>query len=414
MIVGNTDLEKLRYSLEKASSTTEFWNKKIKELNIEPEESTMKTLESLVDELYITPTDLYKEQLVWPKYIKDNEIYHLILLTSGTTGAPKRIPLTTDDEKRIARQAVPWKKYFEKMVIASFLPPLPSASGYMGLEGIKTTKIRYYQLPIQLLQDKNMLSSMLERIAPTSIWGLPTTVYNLAEMLPEKIKKDIRILAIGGEELPETLATKISKEYYHASILDVYGTSEDCMGGYRIYENQNFTPFEFPESLIVLKDGEDVPYKEIYLTKLLKENELTGLFLFNYKIGDLAEVRDDKVVKITRGEDCISLAGAKLHLSQISEIVHRYDELKDYVVIYYPIGEDRKKPMAIIRVGYTQKIPGIEDEIRSYIYESNNPARYEVEESKMANLIIEAVEIEKLREGLPSKPGKPKRLYKIV
>jgi hypothetical protein len=51
MIVGNTDLERLRYSLEKASSTTEFWNKKIKELNIKPEELTMKTLDSLIDEL---------------------------------------------------------------------------------------------------------------------------------------------------------------------------------------------------------------------------------------------------------------------------------------------------------------------------------------------------------------------------
>jgi phenylacetate-CoA ligase len=414
MIVGNVDLEGLRYSLEKASSTTEFWNKKVKELNIEPKELTTKTLESLVDELYITPTDLYKEQLVWPKYIKDNEIYHLILLTSGTTGAPKRIPLTVDDEKRIARQLTPWKKYFEKMVIASFLPPLPSASGYMALEGMKITKMRYYQLPIQLLQDKNMLSSTLERVAPTSVWGLPTSLYNLAEMLPEKIKRNIEILLTGGEELPETLAAKISKEYNDASIIDVYGNTEDGGSGYRIYNNCNFSPFEFPETLIVLKENEEIPYKEIYLTKLLKENELTGLFLFNYKIGDLAEVRDDKVVKITRGDDCISLAGAKLHLSQISEIVHKYDELKDYVVIYYPITGDRKKPVAIIRVGYTQKIPGIENEIRSCIYESNNPVRYEVEESRMANLIVEAVEIEKLREGLPSKPGKPKRLYKIV
>jgi phenylacetate-CoA ligase len=414
MIVGNTDLERLRYSLEKAGSTTEFWNKKIKELNIEPEELTMKTLESLVDELYITPTDLYKEQLVWPKYIKDNEIYHLILLTSGTTGVPKQIPVVIDDEKRIARQVIPWGKYFEKAVIASFFPPLPSASGYMALEGMKITKMRYYQLPIQLLQDKNILSSTLERVAPTSIWGLPTSLYNLAEILPEKIKRNTEILLTGGEELSENLAAKISKEYNDVPIIDIYGNGEDGGSGYRIYRNHNFTPFEFPETLLLLKESKEIPFKEIYLTKLLKENELTGLFLFNYKIGDLAEVRDGKVVKITRGEDCISLAGAKLHLSQISEIVHKYDELKDYVVIYYPIGEDRKKPMAIIRVGYTQKIPGIEDEIRSCIYESNNPVRYEVEESKMANLIIEAVEIEKLREGLPSKPSKPKRLYKIV
>jgi phenylacetate-CoA ligase len=414
MITGNEDTRRLLYSIQTAISTTEFWKDKIKNITIDPEEMVPKTLESLVDELYITPTDLYKEQLVWPKYIKDNEIYHLILLTSGTTGAPKQIPFTVDDGKRINRQVMPWKEYFEKSIIASFFPPLPSASGHMIVEAMKIARVRYCPLPIQLLSDRRLLLNSLERISPKSIWGLPTTLYNISEMLDEKIKKNVEVLLTGGEELSETLANKISEKFNNASIIDIYGVSEDGASGYRVYENHKFTHFEFPESLIVLKDSEDVPYKEIYLTKLLKESELTGLFLFNYKIRDLAEVRDDKVVKITRGEDCISLAGAKLHLSQISEIVHKYDELKDYVVIYYPIGEDRKKPMAIIRVGYTQKIPGIEDEIRSYIYESNNPVRYEVEESKMANLIIEAVEIEKLREGLPSKPGKPKRLYKIL
>ncbi|HIH73673.1 MAG TPA: long-chain fatty acid--CoA ligase, partial [Thermococcaceae archaeon] len=104
--------------------------------------------------------------------------------------------------------------------------------------------------------------------------------------------------------------------------------------------------------------------------------------------------------------------GAKLHIDQVMDIVHRYPFLVDFVIIYHPLSPDNPKPKAIIKVGYVGEKPaGIEDEIRGLIYEANNPVRYEVEEAKSSELIVEAVPAEKVREGLPQKPGKTKRIF---
>ncbi|HDD31101.1 MAG TPA: long-chain fatty acid--CoA ligase, partial [Thermococcus litoralis] len=108
----------------------------------------------------------------------------------------------------------------------------------------------------------------------------------------------------------------------------------------------------------------------------------------------------------------ISLGGAKLHIDQVMDIVHRYPFLVDFVIIYHPLSPENPKPKAIIKIGYVGKKPsGIEDEIRELIYEANNPVRYEVEEAKSSELVVEAVPAEEVRRGLPQKPGKTKRIF---
>ncbi len=201
------------------------------------------------------------------------------------------------------------------------------------------------------------------------------------------------------------------------SIIDNFGSTEDGVTGYRIVKKNKAEPFVFPESLIILRENGDKEYREyqeIYITKIMKEGELTGLPLFNYKIGDLAKVVDGEVMNIIRIKDVISLAGAKLHIDQVMDIVHRYPFLVDFVIIYHPLSPGNPKPKAIIKVGYVGEKPsGIEDEIRELIYEANNPVRYEVEEAKSSELVVEAVPAEKVREGLPQKPGKTKRIFTV-
>ena len=414
--VAREGFEDLGYTLETAVRTTPFWRKKFSGIDVEslkPED-----LIGLTERVFIEPHDLYRTEEVWPDYIREPRVFHAIMRTSGTTGRPKRIPYTRDDKIRTARQVEEWiREYMDKGDrIASFFPQLPSSSGVFAFGSFEALNIKsaYYQIPIRFLLDKNMLLRELEDIRPTALFCLTATAYNLGLFLPESIRKDIQTIVVGGETLTPELADAILNLFENAVIIDNFGSTEDAITGYRVIERGKITPFQFKESILVLKDNGDgyEQYKRIYITKVMHMGELTGLPLFNYNIGDLARVEDGKVRNIIRLKDVISLAGAKLHVDQVMEIVYNHPDLVDFVIIYHPLTPENPKPKAIIRVAYGDKKPaGIEDEIRERIYEANNPVRYEVEESRQAELVIEAVPLGKLREGLTTKLGKTKRIY---
>ncbi|NJE84388.1 long-chain fatty acid--CoA ligase [Thermococcus sp. CX2] len=419
LILGRLDkngVEDFRYTVEKAIETTELWREKFS--GLKPEEIKPEDIASLTERINITPHDLYKIDEVWPRYIKEGRVFYTVMRTSGTTGRPKRIPYTKDDRFRTGRQIEPWvREYMDKGDrIASFFPPLPSSSGMFAFGGFEAldAKVAYYQVPIQYLMDRNLLLKELRDIRPTALFCLTATAYNLGLILPEDIKKDIQTIVVGGETLTKELAMATLELFENAVIIDNFGSTEDAITSYRVITKKKMSEFHFTESIVVLKDNGDnySEYKRMYITKVMRDGELTGLPLFNYDIGDLARVVDGKVKNIIRIKDVVSLAGAKLHIDQIMEIVYDHPDLLDFVIIYHPLSPENPKPKAIIRIAYSGNKPaGIEDEVRELIYEANNPVRYEVEESKQAGLIIEAVPLVKLREGLPRKPGKTKRIY---
>lgn len=419
LIVGRVDkdgVRDFRYTLQTALETTEFWREKFS--GVDPEDITPEELAALTDRVTIEPHDLYRTVEIWPDYIKKPRVFYTVMRTSGTTGKPKRIPYTHDDRIRTGRQLEPWiREHMDKGDrIASFFPPLPSSSGMFAFGAFEAinAKTAYYQVPIQYLLDREMLLGEFEDIKPTSIFCLTATAYNLGLTLPESIRNDIQTIVVGGETLTPELAKATLELFPNAVIIDNFGSTEDAVTGYRVITRKKSSAFEFTESIVVLKDNGDEydQYKRVYITKVMREGELTGLPLFNYDIGDLARVENGRVRNIIRVKDVISLAGAKLHIDQVMEIVYDHPELLDFVIIYHPLSPENPRPKAVIRVAYGDKKPaGIEDEVRERIYEANNPVRYEVEESKQAELIIEAVPLEKLRADLPKRLGKTKRIY---
>ena len=419
LVIGKTDdagVRDLRYTVRKAVETTAFWREKFSEVDVDA--ITPRDLAALTDRVSIEPHDLYRIREIWPDYVQEPGLFHTVMRTSGTTGKPKRIPYTRDDRMRTGRQIEAWvRKHLDKGDrIASFFPPLPSSSGmfaYGGLEAVNS-RSAYYQVPVRYLLDREMLLKELKDIQPTALFCLTATAYNLGLILPESIRNDIQTIVVGGETLTPELAKATLELFPNAVIIDNFGSTEDAITGYRVVTRKTSSPFEFTESIVVLKDTKDGydQYKRIYITKVMREGELTGLPLFNYDIGDLARIERGRVRNIIRLKDVISLAGAKLHIDQVMEIVYNHPDLLDFVIIYHPLSPQNPKPKAVIRVAYRDKKPaGIEDEVRELIYEANNPVRYEVEESRQAELVIEAVPIDKLRADLPKRLGKTKRIY---
>jgi len=413
LIVGKRNKKDLRYTAKEAYDRSEYWRRKFDETNIDPRKIDEEVLIENLFKITIEPKDLYREDVS-----SKIDGFKTVIFTSGTTGRPKRINFHTSEEERVMRQISWLEKYLDRdssETMASLFPPLPSASGIMCYESFKRFvekngyNFTHVQIPTQLISQREILVERIRDINPTIIGALPTVIYMLANSLPESVRKNVKLIITGAEELPISLSKKILNNFPYATIIDVYGTSEDGATGYREIRKDGYTPFNFPETLVILL-RDDSNYYRMYLTKIMKKPEISGLYLFNYNIGDYSEIENGNVVRIFRDRDSISLAGAKLFLSQISEIIHSYSNLIDYVVIYYPLGVS-EKPKAIIRVGYVGKKPNLEGEIREKIYLANNPVRYEVEDSKMAELEISELPIEELRKDLPQRPGKPKRLY---
>ncbi len=203
-------------------------------------------------------------------------------------------------------------------------------------------------------------------------------------------------------------------------IIDNFGSTEDAITGYRVITRKKATEFHFEESIVVLKDNGDGydDYKQVYITKVMRDGELTGLPPLQLRDRRPREGREREGEEHNPHQGRREpRGGAKLHLDQVMEIVYNHPDLLDFVMIYHPLSppENPPRPKVVLRVAYSGAKPaGIEDEVRELIYEANNPVRYEVEESRQAELIIEAVPpLEKLREGLPTKPGKTKRIYVV-
>ncbi|WP_048148521.1 AMP-binding protein [Palaeococcus ferrophilus] len=416
-VLGRRDLlNELAYTASSAFKSSPFWRARFEGAGIEPEELTPEMLLEHVEDVNVTPKDLYSTEKLWPDYIRERRVFHTILKTSGTTGKSKLVPFTLDDKRRVARQLTPWvEEYVEDGdVIASFFPPLPSASGMMGFGAFEAMEanVRYIQLPIQLLRMGELLIREFEEINPTQLFGLTTTVYNLGFRLPEKVREDISLILVGGETLTLEMAQAMLENYPNAVIVDVYGTSEDGSPAYRVITKKRTGDFVSPHSLLTLTETEDEGYYAVHITKIMLDGELTGLPIFNYAIGDIARVEGGRIRNIIRTKDAVSLAGAKLFLDQVMEVVFSHQFLSDFVILYEPLSRDNPKPRAIIRVGFSGERPrDIEDEIRARIYEGNNPVRYEVEESKQAELLIEVVPLAEVRKGLPQRPGKTKRIF---
>jgi len=108
------------------------------------------------------------------------------------------------------------------------------------------------------------------------------------------------------------------------------------------------------------------------------------------------------------------LAGAKLSIYQISDVVHKYQELIDFVVEYYPIGEKNTRPKAIVKIGYSRNLssPPTEliKEVEREILEINQPVQYETRMTQMAILEFQLVPEDELVKIMYSRPGKPQRV----
>jgi len=438
IVADNISKEQAIGTLEEARNEVQYYSEKLK--NVELNSSDVRKIFS---ELYnngviSTPEKLAKGQLT-PKNISNHFSY--IISTSGTTGEPKRFPYTFFGDGLAVYEA--FREYalkdFEKgSIFTSGLPPPPSISGlwaytvFFYSSYLDGHPVHINQIPISLLQQQNLprLIEFFKLSKPEYVGMLLTTLYNVVLLLPEDVRKNIRVVTTGSEEVTTGLAQKILSLLPNAEIINIYGSSE---GGIAAIERINKSTLPSRDMkpthsvFLVLEEEEEASevIGRLYPTKIIPQGHekipkaLLGTYLINHDIGDKVRINQDgKIVRIYREtEEGFSLAGAKLHFSQLADIIYSYPEFKDFVAVYKPISPNNPTPELHVKVGYLKSLqkPPVEQlkEAERRLYEINRPVDYEVNVTKMAKIKFELIPEDELEKLMYPKPGKPRRVIVI-
>ncbi|MEM5828465.1 MAG: hypothetical protein QW197_03135 [Candidatus Aenigmatarchaeota archaeon] len=370
-----------------------------------------------------------------------DKYFGYLISTSGTTGNPKIFRFTSLGDGLVVYAQTGKDiviKYFpENYPVDSAFPPQPSASGVMATHAllhvylIDGKSYPYRQIPPQLLTPENfkLLVNTLVQRKPRVLIGLTTHVNNMLKALPKDVIKDLEVIVVAGE--PYFLPIH-NIENFDGYVIDIYGAGELGIPLYSIAKaGKEKSLFKLTKGAITLEIKEpfiqpDRHVAEVYVTKFAvnvpgsPRIDPLGLYAINHKIGDIAEINSEgDIVRFLRSNDMISLAGAKLLLSQVADVVSKFSEtypLSDFVVEYYPLSERNPKPRAIIYVGYETEIENkrnLEEEIRQKIFEINHPVNYEVNLTKAAELEVKLIPSKEILQKQYPRPGKTKRLYVI-
>lgn len=417
--------DSLRYLIKLAYETTPLWREKFNKAGLKPEDIRTREdlLKAMKKGIYLTPKDLYDPRIL-PSYITEGKVFRKFYMSSGTTGMPKIIPKTPDDMKRLGKQGK--EAYFPLSLskddrILNLLPSSPAISGPASSDifNMLDYKVSLFHVGPSLLSNPPLMEKIVDLYSPTVIFGLPTTLYRLPEIIEKEIKA--RALLSGGEPTSFEKLRKIVEKYNAKLIVNVYASVEDTITAYITCSKTDIDNLYklVKTSLVELVDENfervsEREYGKISITSLYPKNSLPGIIFLNYLIGDEALKIDEKhIAGIRRCDETVSIAGAKENPQTIEKILFKlmkkYPALTgEYVVIWEEL-PDGKQGLEI-RIESTKNYEEICEEIKNEIFSINYPYWEQV---KLGNAFLEIKIVEPSHlypETYKPKPGKPKRL----
>jgi len=441
-IANNISLSQIEETIERIKREVPYLSSKLGNLRVEDYtiEDFFKT--AFENNVITQPEDLVQLKLS-PKSLV-NELYAMFF-TSGSTGNQKPVPYTFFGDGLVTREQYidTFKKYFPPgSRIISLFPTLPASSGEMFKTATIFVKMidgigyGWYQIPQSLLAPQyfSILIERIKQLKPRIIGGLPTTIYNILNSLPEEYLKDLEVVIVGGEELSTEVARKIFSLVPNLFVIsNVWGTTEAGAMGVENIEKSTLPvrKIDIKNLVALIKPEADESYNNqrvgrVYLTKIepkdysdfgIRKAPL-GVYLLNHNIGDYVVLDDENnISRVFREKDVVSLGGAKLYLSSLLDIIHQHEEFVDMVITYYPLSPQNSKPKAIIEIGYAENLPNPPyeklREVERKVLETNFPVFQETQVTKMAELEFKLVPLKDLIPKLYEKPGKPQRI-KII
>lgn len=241
---------------------------------------------------FVTAEDLVRDG---PRMlcVPQHEIERIVTLTtSGTTGEPKRVYFTREDQELTVdffhngMQCLVGKD--DRVMI--LLPwRTPGSVGDLLHQGLLRLGCRSH--PYGLIEDFSAAGTYILENGITSLVGNPVQVGKLAE-ISRRAGHPIRLRSVllSTDYVPDALSARLT-ELWGCRVFEHYGMTEMCFGGgvycdalagYHLREADLY--FE-----IISPDGETLPpgeYGEIVFTTLTR----TGMPLIRYRTGDFGRI----------------------------------------------------------------------------------------------------------------------------
>jgi phenylacetate-CoA ligase len=282
-------LQKLRETIEYAAQRSPFYREKLSKLA----HTELKSLSDLARFPFTTCEELRDEN---PRFlaVSQDEISRVVTLSSsGTTGTPKRVFFTADDQQLAVdffqcgtgNLAAPGDRV---MVLLPW--ETPGSVGDLLAQGIS----RFGAVPIRHGMICG-LAEALERLTAEkirSVIGLPVQVFALARYA-EAVRASLRLrsVALVSDHVPACIVTEL-KRLRHCEVFQHYGATEmglgggvDCQAhaGYHLREADLYFEIIDPESGQPSLPGEP---GEVVFTTLTRR----GMPLIRYRTGDLSRM----------------------------------------------------------------------------------------------------------------------------
>lgn len=288
-MIESYQLQKLRTTIALAADRSPFYRRRLGRLD--PEKISL--LKDMRDIPFTTPGDIAENPMLM-LCVSQSMINRVVTLSSsGTTGLPKRVFFTADDQE-LTRD-------FFRCGMSTLVGPgdrvlillpgeVPGSVGHLLAEGLRRMDV--LAVPHGIVRDTRATLEVMEREKVNSLVGIPTQVLALARYEPPGQKTHhfkIKNLLLSTDHLPLAVIDAI-EESWGCRVYNHYGMTEMGLGGglecearsgCHLREADLYFEIINPVTGEPLPEGEE---GEVVFTTLTRE----GMPLIRYRTGDLA------------------------------------------------------------------------------------------------------------------------------
>ena len=312
-------LERLNRTLVRAKTLSPFYRHHLANIDRFP----LQSLEEVADLPFTTPADV-REKGLSMLCVGQGEISRVVTLsTSGTTGEPKQLQFTGDDQDLTLGIFQSSMEQVARPNEACFVLLPCSTPGGVG-DLLCTAIGKLGALPVAHGAIANLEETALCMARETSctLVGIPAQVLALARYCKAKgIDVHVRSALLCTDYVSRAVASTLY-DIWNCPVFEYYGMTEACYAGgmecaahdgCHMHETDLLVEIVDPESGRVLPDGEE---GEVVITSLLRR----GMPLIRYRTGDISRILPEpcpcgsvliRLEKIRRRKHCLLFLGER-------------------------------------------------------------------------------------------------------
>ena len=267
-----------------------------------------------------------------------------LIYTSGTTSAPKGVPIKHSNISFTTKNIINVLEYNESDINTV---PLPLSHSF----GLGCLHVSLFNGTTLILHKNTMnildILNSIEEDNSTTFAAVPATLTSLVNNFPDKFAqkcKKLRLIVTNSTKVPTSTTQKILELLPNTKFATYYGLTEASRSTFMIF-NENKNKMESvgkPAPNVEIKISNDNHEKEgeiMIKGKNVVESYWDSEFKERFsggwiKTGDIGTIDDDGFLYLKgRKDNTINVAGEKVNPEEIEEVVKRLDSIEETIAI---------------------------------------------------------------------------------